>query len=89
MPRRDEILLAAARRRSEDDPHEAARTVRGLMEVARPRGIGPLELEHAQALTYLALEALYDALRSGTASEEHWEKSGVSMRSWRDLLQRP
>jgi hypothetical protein len=88
MLRRDEIMLAAARRRSADNPDEAARTIRGLMEVARPRGISPLEVEHAQALTYLDLEALYDALRSRTASKEHWEKTILSMCAWRDLLQR-
>ena len=56
------------------------------MEVARPRGIGPLAVEHAQALTYLALEGLYDAMRAKTASDDLWDNVFSSIRTWRRLL---
>jgi len=84
---RVEILLATARNASQDDPELAAQSVRALMDTVRPRAVNSLEIEYAQAVAYLALDRLYDAL-SNPLDEDHWIDSLLAVRAWKRLLDR-
>ena len=86
IPSRDEVILEAARKRAAEDLDGSARAIRKLMEVAKPRGFGPLELEHAKAVTYLNLKRLYDALRREMNSDHLWDEAASSIKTWRQVL---
>ena len=82
---RVEILLATARNVSQDDPDFAARSIRALMDTVRPRAVNSLEIEYAQAVAYLALDRLYDAL-SNPFDDDHWIDSLLAIRAWKRAL---
>jgi hypothetical protein len=87
MSIRDEVILEAARKRAaENDLDSSARAIRKLMEVTKPRGFGPLELERAKAVTYLDLKRLYDALRREMNSDHLWDEAASSIKTWRQVL---
>jgi hypothetical protein len=79
MPSRDEVVLEAARKRATTDLESSAQSILKLMEVARPRGFGALELERAQAVAYLDLHRLYEALRWDVNSDELWDQALLSI----------
>ena len=83
---RVEILLGAAQSDAQDDPRLAAQSVRVLMDAVRPRAVNSLEIEHAQAIAYLALDHLYDALGSGQNADDPWTDSLLAVRAWKRLL---
>jgi hypothetical protein len=86
VPSRDEVILEAARKRAAEDLDGSARAIGKLMEVVKSRGFGPLELEHAKAVTYLDLKLLYDALRQDMNSDQLWDKAVTSIKAWRHVL---
>jgi hypothetical protein len=81
-----ELVLKAAQSRAGLDANLAARSIRLAMDAVRPRAINSLEIEHAQALAYLSLDSLYDALKASSVDDDLWIDCLHAVRNWRRLV---
>jgi hypothetical protein len=86
---RTAIVLRAARKREHDNRELAVQSIRGLLDVVRPRATRPMEIEYAQAVAYLALNTLYDRLSATDEPvDQLWTESERAVEAWKVVLPR-